>query len=175
MAIGNLVRVLLLFHLPITLFSVYQWTIKSQASKASLIFSALTFAIISIILPIYLVVRIFSIPTAKLYDATRTLLSLGPVYNTYKPGSQHYQVLRFAVSLATGIVIGAGQKSGTAQAIVLLVIEITFGVVTTFWKPWRPGSGMAIPQLLFSLLRIVSAVLLMLMSPAVGFSWYISE
>ncbi len=165
---GNLVRLLVLFHLPVTLFSVYQLSIRSEASSVSVTFAAISFAAFSILLPLYLTFRIWKMPTGKLYDATRTLLSLGPMYNMYKPEGRFYQALRFLVSLATGIVVGAGQKSGIAQAIVLLIIEIGFGLVTIIWQPWRPGAGMAVPTVLFASLRIASAVLLLLMSQAVS-------
>jgi hypothetical protein len=139
------------------------------ASLASVILSALTFAVFSVLLPIYLLIQVSTTPTAKLYDAMRTLLSLGPLYNIYAQGNQLYQALRFVASLATGIAIGAGQKNGTAQAVVLLVIEIAFGLVTTIWQPWRPGAGMVVPGFLFTVIRIASTVLLLIMSPAVSY------
>lgn len=165
---GNLVRIIILFHLPITVFSVYQWSIRDVASLASVILAALSFATLSVFLPVLLLVRVSMTPTAKLYDATRTLLSLGPLYNIYRPGSQLYPALTFGASLATGIVAGAAQRSGTAQAIVLLVIEISMGLVTTVWQPWGGGSGMGIPGFLFSVLRTISTVLLLILSPAVS-------
>lgn len=157
-----------MFHLPITLFSVYQWTIREFASLASVILAALTFAVFSVLLPVYLLIVISTTPTAKLYDAMRTLLSLGPMYNIYEQGNQLYQALRFVASLATGIAIGAGQNRGTAQAIVLLIVELAFGLVTTIWQPWRPGAGMVVPGFLFTIIRIVSAVLLLVLSPSVS-------
>ncbi len=157
-----------MFHLPITAFSVYQCTIRQQSSLAVVVLAALSFALFSVILPAILLVRVGFTPTAKLYDATRTLLSLGPLYNVYRPGSQLFPALTFAASLATGIVVGAGQKSGTAQAIVLLIVEIVHGLVTMIWLPWGDGSGMAIPGFLFSVVRIISTVLLLILSPAVS-------
>ena len=150
------------------MFSVYQWTIRDVASLASVILSALSFAVFSVLLPIYLLIQVSTTPTAKLYDAMRTLLSLGPLYNIYAQGNQLYQALRFVASLATGIAIGAGQNNGTAQAIVLLIIEIAFGLVTTIWQPWRPGAGMVVPGFLFTIIRIASTVLLLILSPAVS-------
>jgi hypothetical protein len=157
-----------MFHLPITTFSVYQWTIRSRSNLAVVVLAALSFAFFSVLLPAILLLRVATTPTAKLYDATRTLLSLGPLYNIYKPGSQLYRGLTFLASLATGIAVGAGQKSGTAQAIVILVIEIGMGLATTIWQPWGGGSGMGIPGFLFNVLRTISAVLLLILSPAVS-------
>lgn len=168
---GNLVRLLVLFHLPITIFSTYQWTRRGQgASTTTVALAALAFAAFSVVLPVFLLLRVARTPTGKLYDATRTLLSLGPLYNLYAQGKQLYQVVRFVASLATGVVIGAGQGSGLAQAVVLLVVEIVWGLVTTFWQPWRPGAGMAAPTFIFSVIRIISVALLLILSPAIDVS-----
>lgn len=167
---GNLVRLLILFHLPITCFCSYQWTQRSRASTATIVLSAIAFAAFSIILPVYLLVRVAKTPTGKLYDATRTLLSLGPIYNLYAQGKQMYQGVRFLANLVTGIVVGAGQRNGTAQAVVLLVVEIAWGLLTTIWQPWRPGAGMAIPTFIFTVIRIISVVLLLILSPAIDIS-----
>jgi hypothetical protein len=165
---GNLVRLIVLFHLPITVFSAYQWTIQDFTSVASVVLAGLAFAFFSVALPVFLLYRIFRTPTAKLYDAMRTLLSLGPMYNIYAQGNQLYYGLRFLASLVTGITVGVGQDHGLAQAIVVLVVEIAFGIGTTIWHPWRAGAGMVIPGFLFAMIRILSAALLVVMAPSVG-------
>ncbi|KAJ9121771.1 hypothetical protein QFC22_002393 [Naganishia vaughanmartiniae] len=167
---GNLVRLIVLFHLPITIFSTYQWTIQDFTSVASVVLAGLAFAFFSVALPVFLLYRIFRTPTAKLYDAMRTLLALGPMYNIYAQGNQLYYGLRFLASLVTGITIGVGQGHGLAQAIVLLVVEIAFGLGTTIWHPWRAGAGMVIPGFLFAMIRILSAALLVVMAPNVSLS-----
>lgn len=165
---GNLVRLIVLFHLPITAFSAYQWTIQDFASVASVVLAGLAFAFFSVALPVFLLYRIWRTPTAKLYDAMRTLLALGPMYNIYAQGNQLYYGLRFLASLVTGITVGVGQDHGLAQAIVLLVVEIVFGLGTTIWHPWRAGAGMVIPGFLFAMIRILSAALLVVMAPSVS-------
>ena len=122
---GNLVRILMFFHLPVTIFSCYQMTIgRDNASLASIILAAISFAVFSVLLPIFLILRLTLTNTTKLYDETWTLLSLGPLYNHYRHGSQLFACLLFATNLAFGITIGCGQKSGTAQAIIILVVEV---------------------------------------------------
>ena len=77
---GNLVRILILFHLPITIFSCYQFTVgRPEATLTSIILAALSFAIFSVLIPIVLVVRLTLTNTTKLYDETWTLLFLGPL------------------------------------------------------------------------------------------------
>ena len=133
-----------------------------------MVLAGLAFAVFSVALPLFLLYRIFRTPTAKLYDAMRTLLSLGPMYNIYAQGNQLYYGLRFLASLVTGITVGVGQEHGLAQAIVLLVVEIAFGIGTTIWHPWRAGAGMVIPGFLFAMIRILSAALLVVMAPSVS-------
>ncbi|KAG9127610.1 hypothetical protein FRC07_011650 [Ceratobasidium sp. 392] len=166
---GNLVRLLLLFHLPVTIFSCYQFTLgRSTATHLSIIFAALTFAIFSIGIPMFLIYRVMTTPTGKLYDATRTLLSLGPLYNHYGHGSQLFAGLFFANNIALGSVIGAGQKSGTAQSIIILVIEVVSALATSIWLPWGKGAHMSAVSFIFCVLRIISSVLLVILSPAVS-------
>ncbi|CAE6433123.1 unnamed protein product [Rhizoctonia solani] len=166
---GNLVRLLLLFHLPVTIFSCYQFTLgRSTATTLSIILAALTFAVFSIGIPLFLIYRVTTTPTGKLYDATRTLLALGPLYNHYGHGSQLFAGLFFANNIALGSVIGAGQKSGTAQSIIILVIEVASALATSIWLPWGKGAHMSLISFLFCVLRIISSVLLVILSPVVA-------
>ncbi|KAI0068554.1 hypothetical protein BV25DRAFT_10048 [Artomyces pyxidatus] len=166
---GNLVRILLLFHLPVTIFSCYQMTLgRNQASLASIVLAALSFAAVSVLIPVLLVLRLSMTPTSKLYDETWTLLSLGPLYNHYRHGSQLFACLFFATNLAFGITIGCGQKSGTAQAIIMLVIEVISALVTSVWLPWGHGASMGLISFLFCVARIVIAVLLVILTPTVS-------
>lgn len=165
---GNLVRILVLFHLPITIFSVFQMVQRgSGVSHTSVALAALSFTIFSILIPLHLVLRVTFTTTNKLYDETRTLLSLGPLYNHYRHGSQMFATLLFATNLAFGITIGAGQKSGTAQAIVILVVEVVSALGTSIWLPWGSGASMGLISFLFCVARIVIAVLLVILTPTV--------
>lgn len=165
---GNLVRILVLFHLPVTIFSCYQMTLpRSQASLSSITLAAFSFIFVSILIPLHLVVRVTLTTTNKLYDETRTLLSLGPLYNHYRHGSQLFACLLFATNIAFGVTIGAGQKSGTAQAIVILVVEVVSALVTSIWLPWGSGASMGLISFLFCVARIVVAVLLVILAPTV--------
>ncbi|KAH9071688.1 hypothetical protein EDB83DRAFT_268205 [Lactarius deliciosus] len=166
---GNLVRVLMLFHLPVTIFSCYQMTIgRHQTSILSIALAALSFTLFSVIIPILLILRLFLTSTSKLYDETWTLLALGPLYNHYRHGSQLFACMFFATSLAVGITIGCGQKSGTAQAIIILIIEVVSALVTSVWLPWGHGASMGLVSFLFCVTRIMVAVLLVILTPAVS-------
>lgn len=166
---GNLVRVLMLFHLPVTIFSSYELTIgHGQASPLCIALAALSLASFSIIIPIWLIFRLFVFSTGKLYDETWTLLALGPLYNHYRHGSQLFACMFFATSLGLGMTIGFGQKSGIAQAIVILLIEVVSALVTSIWLPWAHGASMGLISFLFCVARIVVAVLLVILTPTVS-------
>ncbi|PWN18884.1 hypothetical protein BCV69DRAFT_52302 [Microstroma glucosiphilum] len=169
---GNIVRAVVMFHLPITILSVNQFANASENnfSTKSVILASVAFAIISVILPAYLVWRIASSPARKLYDDIETLLALGPVYNTYSPGSQLFYAVTLSYSLIAGIVVGASQRSGSAQAIILLVLEVSMGLASMLWLPWGEG-GMMGPICFFTTaLRVGSVVLVVLLTPIVDLS-----
>ena len=96
-----------------------------------------------------------------MYDATRTLLSLGPLYNLYGEGSQRYAAVLLGASLIAGIVIGAGGPSGTAQSIILLLLEIVLALVTSIWLPWGEGASMGGTSFILCVLRIITMVLVL--------------
>ena len=165
---GNLVRILVLFHLPVTVFSCYHMTLpRSLIGTGSIALAALSFLIFSILIPSHLVIRVTFTTTNKLYDETRTLLSLGPLYNHYRHGSQLFASLFFATNFVFGVTIGVGQNSGTAQAIIILVVEVVSALVTSIWLPWGSGASMGLISFLFCVARIVIAVLLLILTPAV--------
>ncbi|KAK7470177.1 hypothetical protein VKT23_001615 [Stygiomarasmius scandens] len=189
---GNLVRILILFHLPITIFSVWHMLLPTasssssssstfpgfptevSASNTSKALAALSFALLSLLVPILLTLRIRFTPTNKLYEETRTLLSLGPLYNHYRPSSQMFFTASFFIgNLVLGITVGAGQKpgstsGGTAQAIVILVLEVFTALVTSIWLPWGTGASMGLISFLFCVSRIIIAVLLVILTPAIN-------
>ena len=165
---GNLVRILVLFHLPVTVFSCYQFSLpRSLIGTGPIALASLCFLIFSILIPAHLVIRVTFTTTNKLYDETRTLLSLGPLYNHYRHGSQLFASLLFATNIVLGVTIGVGQKSGTAQAIIILVVEVVSALVTSIWLPWGSGASMGLISFLFCVARIVIAVLLLILTPAV--------
>ncbi len=139
---GNILRAVFLFHLPITIFTTYQMANADIFSATSVGLAGLAFAFLSILIPVYAVFSISRAPTAKLYDSIGTLSAFGPLYNTYSPGSQLFCAVDFARTLILGVVIGAGQASGSAQAIIILVFEILFALACGLWLPWGEGAMM---------------------------------
>lgn len=75
--------------------------------------------------------------------------------------------LLFATNIVFGVTIGVGQKSGTTQAIIILVVEVISALVTSIWLPWGSGASMGLISFLFCVARIVMAVLLVILTPTV--------
>lgn len=165
---GNLLRLILIFHLPITTFSIYQLVLGSRASIVSRVFAAIAFVFLSILIPAGIMWKVHRTPGGKLYDATRTLLAMGTMYNHYVVDKQLFRIFPLSVSLITGIVIGAGQGSGIAQAIVIVVLELAMLVLPAVWYPWGEGASMGAPSVFLSVVRVASALLVMLLSPTVS-------
>jgi tetrahydromethanopterin S-methyltransferase subunit B len=123
--IGNLVRILVLFHLPITVFSTFQFARPwGEGTVLSVVLAVFSFLIFSLLIPAALIFRLTTMKTNKLYDDTRTLLAYGPLYNQYASGSQTFAKLFFLNNVVFGLVVGCGQRSGTAQAIIVLILEV---------------------------------------------------
>ncbi|CAD6901326.1 unnamed protein product [Tilletia laevis] len=167
---GNIVRVIALFHLPLTILSV--WGFQSHGGAHSTTQQALAavfFTVVCVLIPLYVVLRIGRSTSEELYEDMPTFIQLGPMYNSYAPGTQKFVVALFAWTLIIGIMIGAAEASGSAQAIVLLIFEVAMSVGSSLWLPWGEGSHMGPLAFVGSVLRIITAVLLVLLSPVVGF------
>ena len=165
---GNLVRLLILFHLPITIYSCHQLTLDSSiASITSKVLAVFSFTLLSVLIPGWLLFRVATTSTSKLYDATRTLVALGPLYNEYQHDSQLFAGLMFTANLCLGIVVGCGQQSGTAQAIVILVVEVVVTLSTSIWLPWMHGAQMGVISFVFCVTRIIAAVLMVILAQPV--------
>ena len=164
---GNLLRLIMTFHLPITTFSIYQLA-HSSGSIVSKVFAALAFAFISLAIPAGILIKINRTPSGKLYDATRTLLSLGPFYNVYIEHKQMYRAVLLSASLIEGVVVGAGQQSGIAQAIIFVLVELALLIIPAIWYPWGEGASMGAPSAFIGIIRVACAVLVMLLSRTVS-------
>ncbi|GAA5872660.1 hypothetical protein JCM16303_004595 [Sporobolomyces ruberrimus] len=167
---GNLTRVLVLFHLPLTIFSVYQFTLRSTSPTSTFALAVVTFAAVCLVWPLYLLWVIHREPSRDLYTSLPLLLSTGVLYNTYAEECCLFPIVTLASSFIVGIVIGAAQSFGTAQAAVILLVEVASTICQSLWLPWGDNSAMGPLAFLLSLARIVIAVLLVVLSPTVAIS-----
>ncbi|GAA5862778.1 hypothetical protein JCM8547_006542 [Rhodosporidiobolus lusitaniae] len=167
---GNLTRVLLLFHLPLSLFSAYQFSLYSSAPISTFALAVVLFALVCVAWPAYLLFQIHVKSVRELYTRLPTLLSLGVLYNTYSEECTQFAFPTFVSNLVVGVVIGAVQGTGTAQAAVILIVEVAHTLITSLWLPWGDNSAMGALAFLLSLARIIIAVLLVVLSPTVNIS-----
>ncbi|TIA85657.1 hypothetical protein E3P99_03924 [Wallemia hederae] len=169
---GNLLRLLLLFHFPITILSIYQLSLSNDgATKVSIAFAVLSLVFLSLAFPTYILVRVSRTPTVKLYDATRTISALGPMYNVFRPGSHLFWGFFFVQNIIEGVIIGAVQVSGTAQSVVILVVELAGLLMMTVWSPWGYGAQMGLLTFLNSVARVITSALLIVLCPAVNINY----
>lgn len=167
---GNLTRALLLFHLPLSLFSIYQISIHATSPLSSTVLASFTLAIICVSIPAFLLYRVHIKSVDNLFTSLPILLSIGPLYNTYSDECTMFSTIRFLGNLLLAIVIGALQSYGTAQSAVILFVEVTDTLVTSLWLPWADNTAMGPLAFILSISRIIIAVLLVVLSPAVAVS-----
>ncbi|GAA6007646.1 hypothetical protein JCM11491_003910 [Sporobolomyces phaffii] len=167
---GNLTRILLLFHLPLTIFSVYQFTLRATAPTSTFALAVVTFAAVCVAWPVALLWTIHRTPARELYTSLPVLLSTGVLYNTYAEECCLFPLVTFAASLVVGVAIGAVQAAGTAQTAVVLLVEVGSTVCQSLWLPWGDHAAMGPLAFGLSLARIVTSVLLVVLSPTVAIS-----
>jgi hypothetical protein len=136
---GNLTRLFLVFHFPIVTFCVFQFAITDTASIASIALAGVGFAVFGIIIPAIMMWRVYSTSSEDLQSNVSTLLALGPLYDTFGNRSHRFMAFRLAGNVIWGVVIGGGQRSGTAQAIIILVFEIIDLIITVSVLELRIG------------------------------------
>ena len=139
---GCVIRLVMFFHLPITIFSVYQLAHASGVAKAvEVAFAAIVFVTFSLAVPVYSILRIRRTLTRYLQDDTNTILAYGPLYNTFAQDSYTFSAIRFIANLVEGCAVGGGQGNATAQVAVILVVEIieTLVTVSTDYVPVSCG------------------------------------
>ena len=132
---GFVSRIIIFFHLPITILSVYQLAHATHSSSTtSVVFAAFVFSILSLAIPVYLVFRIRRTQTRYLQDDTNTLLRYGPIYNTYAQDSYTFSAVRFMANLIEGCAVGGAQSRATVQVAIILVVEIAETLITVSEK-----------------------------------------
>lgn len=153
---GNLTRILQLFHLPLCVFSVYQFTLYSTAPISTFALAVVMFALVCLLTPAAVMWQIWRTPVRDLYTSLPLLLSVGPLYTIYSDECTLFGGARLVGNVVVGVMIGAAQSTGTAQAAVIVLVEVVDTLVTSLWLPW--GDNAAMGPLAF-LLSSESAIL----------------
>lgn len=167
---GNLTRVLILFHLPLTLFSVYEVSHFSTSPSSSFALACVVLALVCVIAPFGILLQMHRKSIRELFTSLPLLLSVGPLYNTYSEECTMFSSVRIFSNIIVAVLIGAVQSTGIAQAAVILLTEVADTLVTSLWLPWGDNAAMGPLAFVLSIARIIIAVLLVVLSPAVNVS-----
>ncbi|KAI7940044.1 hypothetical protein MJO28_013696 [Puccinia striiformis f. sp. tritici] len=178
---GNLLRLFILFYLPLVIFSSYQLTLINIASRLSFGISVIVI-IGTILIPSIQLYRLKKCSSSiesirnhqggtggeELIDNPIRILSLGPIYNTYDHKNVLYMTVKFCSQFTIGVSIGTAQNQPIIMAVILLIVELTETMLTSLWLPWGDGAAMAPLTFIISVSRIVTAVILVVLTPTVA-------
>lgn len=159
---GNVARMLLLFHMPLTALSVQQLADAGAHERGT---PAVVFALFSVLLPAYLIGSVLCTPTSLLYNNRTRFLMFGPLYNMYSPTRENFVAVTFMYSLLAGIVVGTEQLGGSTQSALLLTLEVLRAAAALIWRPEGSETAAAPLQLFVSAVRVALTLLLLLASP----------
>lgn len=164
---GSLLRFVHLFHLPLTI-SVWYGLVGVSPSYRT--FFCVIFLLIVVLVPIYVLWKIWNAPARLLYQDKLFFLRYGPVYNIYRPGAHRFAATVFGHSFLLGTIIGTSQNYDKVGAILAMIIELAYGTIATLYLPWV-ASGMGPINLFVSALRFCMAISVLLGSSVTDLTW----
>jgi hypothetical protein len=148
---GTIFRLILLGYPMVVILSLWEFTQDDSPGEIflALVFlvgttAALGLAAFHVIKIAKLSERIHRTPAFLLYSDAAVLSKLGFLYIPFKATAYFYIVPTFIYILLKGIFVGLVQKSGTAQAVALLIIEVAALVGASIARPWMDKPANAI-------------------------------
>lgn len=169
---GNMVRLLMFFHLPVTLLSAFGMTSSNYPPVVKII-PGVTYVLFALLLPGYICWSIIRLPTKTLYEDRLSFLMFGPLYNMYTPTHEKYAVMLFVHSFLLGTIVGIQSMGGPAQAACVFGIETIHAIIRLFWYP-EGSETVALPlQMWGCTVRIALALILLLSQPSIAHSWHV--
>ncbi|KAJ6200500.1 integral membrane protein [Bipolaris maydis] len=157
---GNIVRVIFnYFLLPIIALSLFQLVVSPRSPTYVVVT-----AVIMLLLVAGVVTWIFwfiftTRPRAHLFDDLPTVLTYGPLYNTYSDDAAPFAFIPVLLTIVRGIAIGAIQPSGIAQIIVLAICEVILILTLHAFRPFQSNTSMNAYHTFFSIIRLVCVLL----------------
>ncbi|KAK4197493.1 hypothetical protein QBC40DRAFT_285448 [Triangularia verruculosa] len=167
--LGNVVRIVLnYFLMPIVALSTFQLVIAGDSPVYTVVLAVL--ALILIIgfagWLLYLIAK--TKPRAFLFDDLPTLLLYGPLYNTYSDEAAAFTMIPVLLTFVRGIAVGAVQPAGVAQVVILAVCEVVQILTLHAFRPFHSATSMNAYHTLFSALRLVTVLLMVVFVPSLG-------
>ncbi|KAG6372342.1 hypothetical protein JVT61DRAFT_7782 [Boletus reticuloceps] len=155
-----LLRVCLVAVTPVSIFAMYQWTLKD--SWLSVLLSVLLFLGLLgfLLLSIFHVVRLALRATPyALYTRPKTITAYGPLFALYRP-ERYFSGMLFLVSILVKAIFTAfAQANGEVQVISILVVECAVLAYLLFLRPHKT-KGADILAIYLALTRVICTGLL---------------
>ncbi|KAL1915007.1 uncharacterized protein VTP21DRAFT_7712 [Calcarisporiella thermophila] len=153
-AIGNMLRLLWIFYLPLLSASFFQLMSPSVWYLDMIAALMIVFPLIGLMAYVsYLILRVR--PPSMLFDDFGILLRLGPLYNMFTDETFQFFLAMLLYRFLYGAIIGltpSSRESGTAQIVVLCAIELAY-LVGLFLKRPYADNDVTNFHIFFSILR----------------------
>lgn len=168
---GNIVRIFFnYFLLPIIAFSMFQLVVAYH-SPASVVTMAVALLTGVIGFATWIFWLIFTTrPRAHLFDDLPTVLTYGPLYNTYSDEAAPFAFIPILLTCIRGVAIGAIQPSGIAQIVLLAICEVILILTLNAFRPFQANTSMNAYHTFFSVVRLVTTCLSVAFVPSLDVS-----
>ncbi|PSN64958.1 hypothetical protein BS50DRAFT_555225 [Corynespora cassiicola Philippines] len=168
---GNVVRIIFnFFMLPIIALSLFQLVV-AERSPGSVIATAVVLLVGVMSAATWIFWFIFTTrPRAHLFDDLPTVLTYGPLYNTYSDDAAPFAFIPVLLNTIRGIAIGAIQPSGIAQIIVLAICEVILILTLHAFRPFQSNTSMNAYHTFFSVVRLTCILLMIAFVPNLNVS-----
>lgn len=168
-SLGNVVRIALnFFLLPLTTLSIFQLVVAGNSPAYSVALAVVTLVAILLFAVWLLRVITRAQPRSELFDDLSTVLTYGPLYNTYTDEAAGFALVPIVLAIMRGIAIGGLQMSGVAQIAILATAEIVQLLTIIYFRPFHYETSMNAYHSLFSILRLVTVLLMIAFAPSLG-------
>ena len=157
---GNIVRIMFnFFMLPIISLSLFQLVVAPR-SPGYVVGTAviMLFGVMGIVTWIFWLI-FTTRPRAHLFDDLPTVLTYGPLYNTYSDDAAPFAFIPVLLTIIRGIAIGAIQPSGIAQIIILAICEVILILTLHAFRPFQSNTSMNAYHTFFSVVRLTCVLL----------------
>lgn len=168
-SLGNIVRIALnFFLLPLTTLSIFQLAVAGDSPAYSVALAAVTLVVILAFSGWLLRIISRAKPRSELFDDLSTVLTYGPLYNTYTDEAAGFALVPLFLALLRGIAIGGIQASGTAQIAILATAEVVQILTLIYFRPFHYETSMNAYHSLFSIVRLITILLMVAFTPSLG-------
>ncbi|KAK4177667.1 hypothetical protein QBC36DRAFT_326523 [Triangularia setosa] len=167
--LGNVVRIVLnYFLMPIVALSTFQLVIAGESPVYTVVLAVLALILIVGFAAWLLFLVAKTKPRAFLFDDLSTLLLYGPLYNTYSDEAAAFTMIPVLLTIVRGIAVGAVQPAGVAQVVILAICEVIQILTLHAFRPFHSATSMNAYHTLFSALRLVTVLLMVVFVPSLG-------